>query len=640
MNENPNEEVESLVVNYVSAPPGTGKTLAAIQYMKNHIQRGLDGKRVGYIFYVAPTVDLLKQTIENLKTSLPKEQHGMVRAVYSREHLYIKGQNTEEQVYDLLNGRVSEKFHGKPFTIGSILFVTHETFIRLRRHDKFEHTTVIFDESRKWADMVKKVPMDDESEELFNGLFTMTHLKVGKEVHRGINVLAAKQLADNQKAKLLQSKSSAKSFVVLDDLHKHLQPKEGEPIRMRTYAMMEGSKRSNGRDTRRMIQISLPSHPFVGFKSIYVLSADFKTSQMYHLMKMEGVLLNDVTRTFMDKYTKGGYLKALDALHTRYSNVKIVPLLADKRVPAKTKLATGVILPSKNLVRFYKMMEKLNINTGELQSMVDSIRNPEASHIGLKEHHDKLLAWMNKNDVHLDILRWQLDSAQHIAKKWSDRYGRPRPGVLFVNKDYESYPIDRKVFEQLSIGRAEGRNDFMEANVVCFLAAVNPQPVLARLLNALLSNQGYDSDEDYVVDKAVQCIGRGNVRDHKCKSPMLAIVATRGLAYRLKDRMNGSPDISETWLEKTGHYVTWSYNAFKEQRSKEENNGRTNEEIRTKRYLNNPINKKLTSLRTLRSRYKKALKTASAMETKGLTKKLKDVEEKIAILTEQRTAAK
>jgi hypothetical protein len=199
--------------------------------------------------------------------------------------------------------------------------------------------------------------------------------------------------------------------------------------------------------------------------------------------------------------------------------------------------------------------------------------------------------------------------------------------------------VDRKIFEQLSIGRAEGRNDFMEANVVCFLAAVNPQPVLARLLNALLSNQGYDSDEDYVVDKAVQCVGRGNVRDHKCKSPMLAIVATRGLAYRLKERMNGSPDISETWLDKTGHYVTWSYNAFKEQRSKEENKGKSAEEIQAnyqEKYRSNPINKKLTSLRTLRSRYKRLLKTANPVESKSLTKKLKDIEIKIAVLVEQR----
>jgi superfamily II DNA or RNA helicase len=58
------------VVNYVSAQPGTGKTKAAVEFMRRHVEAGHSGKRVGYIFYVAPTKELLLQTIGNLEKEL------------------------------------------------------------------------------------------------------------------------------------------------------------------------------------------------------------------------------------------------------------------------------------------------------------------------------------------------------------------------------------------------------------------------------------------------------------------------------------------------------------------------------------------------------------------------------------------
>lgn len=68
----------TITVNYVSGVPGLGKTRAAIDFMRRHIEGGLAGKDVGYLFYVAPTVDLLNQTIKNLKALLDPALHYVV----------------------------------------------------------------------------------------------------------------------------------------------------------------------------------------------------------------------------------------------------------------------------------------------------------------------------------------------------------------------------------------------------------------------------------------------------------------------------------------------------------------------------------------------------------------------------------
>ncbi|MDN3120642.1 DEAD/DEAH box helicase, partial [Enterococcus faecalis] len=125
----------TITVNYVSGVPGLGKTRAAIDFMRRHIEGGLAGKDVGYLFYVAPTVDLLNQTIKNLKALLDPALHVMIRAEYSIEgEQYNKKLGTvDTRIRAVLN---DNRVGGKgvlPFCEGSILFMTHSSFIKLRK---------------------------------------------------------------------------------------------------------------------------------------------------------------------------------------------------------------------------------------------------------------------------------------------------------------------------------------------------------------------------------------------------------------------------------------------------------------------------------------------------------------------------
>ncbi|WP_353738071.1 DEAD/DEAH box helicase [Burkholderia multivorans] len=61
-------------LNYISVPPGTGKTTAALHCIADHVRRGMNDKEVGYIFYAAPTVALLEQSYDTLKSMLGSDE--------------------------------------------------------------------------------------------------------------------------------------------------------------------------------------------------------------------------------------------------------------------------------------------------------------------------------------------------------------------------------------------------------------------------------------------------------------------------------------------------------------------------------------------------------------------------------------
>lgn len=582
--------MKELRINYVDAPPGAGKTRACIEMMRQHIEAGVHGERVGYIFYVSPTVELLRQTIKGLQKRVPDLFHaGYIRAVYSGE-MRTGRDRTEHQVYSILDGRETNSLKSVPFNNGSIMFLTHATFLKLKKNAKFKHVTVIFDESRKWIEK-QKLRMDMPGvKDLFSALFDVRPMAN----YTGINELVAKEVAENAKSSLISTKASAAEFKRLDGLHTSLSSSEG-PVRMKVYAVMSG---------KTMIQIMLPSHPFVGFKEVYILSAAFERSQMYHLFKSENCELQNRTRVFMNSYAKQGYGAALDTIGERQSHLVLLPLLGDNGVPSKYQLSSGIALPRKNITALTETKDELEISTDTMRDVVAHIRDPLLNAGKLRPNHTKLLAAFGELGVEHDILGWQIRMAEQFARKWFKKHGQPHKGLLFVNKADENVAHDRGLFKVLSIGKAEGNNGYMKSNLVSFLAAVNPEPEVARVLKALLPD--YDPDEDYVIDKAIQCIGRGNIRNHNSKEKMLAIVSTRGMARSISKLMNDAPEIRSDLMEYIGDYVTWSAkisrsakvgtsNATKEEQSRAEQ----------RRYKANPLNRKLASLRVSRSKRKK-----------------------------------
>lgn len=629
--------MNTITVNYISAQPGTGKTRAAIELMKRHIKKGYSRYRVGYVFYVAPTVELLQQTIDNLEVALEYKDiycemiHKVVGDTSRRSGK--QGDYTEVKVQKVLDGEAQGREEAVDFSHGSVLFITHVTFLKLQTHSKFKDTTVIFDESRKWAAMLDKIKMTPAIDELFNKLFVTAPLKVNGVTYDYIHHLYAKpEVSHNQTVKFIKEHEQAEEYKPLRHLWNLLLPKKDSPSRMQVFVLPQGKG-----SKKQIIQVTLPSNPFVGFKKVYVLSAAFKSSEMCHLMIMEGCAMIDDTDQFMSKYLgEKKYLLAKGIMFQRNACLNITPLTDHNKAPSKNKLDHGILIKKEFVIPFRNKMSELSLTAEDLYTIIAIKRKILRGR--LTPQQKELFQFIQEIGCQTDILKWQIEKSEKIAKIWMNKREYVGPGLIFVNSDrIDSIKnVNEKVFKFMSTGLAEGRNEFQYANVICFLAAINPNPILARLLNALLKHQGYDSDEDFVVDKAIQCIGRGNIRSHKKEDKlkkMLAIVPSKWLAERIYARLNEAPTIRYSDISKLGDYVVWDGNKKKKE---ERDAGEVLQDLKMKnklrlaKHLKDPLNKKIANLRS------KLAYWVKKEQTKAVKQKIKEMKTEINQLIDKK----
>lgn len=540
-------------INYVSAPPGTGKTSAAIAFMRRHIILGAKSQKKskkhhrGYVFYVAPTINLFEQTMEGLRAVLPNKYHDRIISISSGKGTRnAGGQKVKDKINNVLLGRGVSSLDAVDFLPGSVLFITHHAFISLRKSPAFKKTTVLFDESRKWADMLDSVQMDAGVEELFHSLFKTK--EVGAS---GISQITARRTVKAEILAQLRTKGAARSYKQLDQLYLSIVPEPSQPTRLKVYGMFEGTQ-----SKRRLVRITLPSNPFTGFKAVYILSADFETSQMYHLLKMEGCSVRNATAEFLEKYAEGGLGKALNTIMHRCKHLILIPLLDTPQMPSKYLLDGGMILPKSKLTSFKEKKDELGISTSTLRDLSEYMNSAGAYPAKLRKSQRAMVKYMDEAGCHLNVLEWQMRCVQKIAQLWWKKHPPTTVNPIIVNKGYDKHKLNPDHFQYLDLGRVEGTNAYRDSNVVAFLAAVNPDKPLERLLQALLPK--YDARQDFVVDKAIQSIGRGCIRNHLSEEPMIAVVPTLGLAELICARMSHLPIVDRNWMEKLGSYTPWS----------------------------------------------------------------------------------
>lgn len=589
---------KNIDIRYIAAPPGTGKTKAAVEYMRRHIIRGVKGKDVGYLFYVAPTVDLIDQTIAYLKAQLKGKKY--LDCIHRRVSSKNQSKPVKEQILELLDGRTSSTMQGRPFGNGSVLFLTHSAFVDLGWHKSFQQTVVLFDEARKWAEMAASIKLTPEVEAFFDKLFVTKPVEDKKRIAQ----ILPRNIPHNQLIKLIKTKGQGKAFNALEELYSSL---TSNTVRMKVYRTIRGNALG-----RTMVRIKWPSDPFRGYRRIYIMSADFRRSQMYHLLCKEGHEPKKVTEEFMNKYLKGGYFHALETITKRHDHLVLAPLLDSPTMPSLNLVRKGMVVPKDKMLEFLKVLEDLDISSEELKDISMFMQSPESVSADPTKQQKKLLGYMKETGCRLDVLRWQISSAKRIAKRWFsknriiDKDSNPIPGLLMVNAEYHNtLPVPKTDLEYFSIGKAEGRNDFIKCNLVVFLAGINPSPELRDVMSVEIPE--YNPDDDYVVDKAIQCLGRGNIRDHASKEPMLAIVATSYLAERIADRMGDQPRIDMSYCKRLGSYTVWNTQEAKNIRKHNERGKLSAKELaslmrsankkRNATYFADPINIELNKLK-------------------------------------------
>ncbi|WP_261537134.1 hypothetical protein [Burkholderia multivorans] len=603
-------------ISFVAAPPGARKTTAALNYIADHVRRGFDGEAVGFIFYVVPTVKLLQQSQNNLaKLITPDQYKDHVRAITSGG---IHSRAVSDRIHAALDGKALNGMSALPFVEGSVIFMTHQGFLGLKDHELFARTTVVFDESRKWVSTVKRLRLPKGADALFDGLFEQEKFKDSQ-----FSILRPKDVPPNQRAALITNDASGEAYAELAAMHKVLTKRCDGHERVQLFSLKDESK-----DYIRVTSIEMPSNPFRGFKDVIILSADFETSQMYHLLRYEEIQPKNITEKFMNQWLGGTYHKCLQSIEERHSNVTILPLIDSKRMPSKNQHDKGILIKRAHLVDLKAKMAALDVNTPMLQAVVEYERKKGSVDYLLNTQGIELRTALREYKAEFDIIQWMLDRSMEESAKWWNKHGKPANGVAMLNNDaaQRGYSANPNSFDTLSIGEIEGRNEFAKSNVVCFLASINPDPIVSRLLNTMLGATGYDADEDYVVDKCIQAIGRGNVRDHQSHAEMLAIVPTSGLAERLKERMKLCPTIDLSVIKSKG-MTYWNFNEALSEEEREPKSKQTAR--RQKEYLKDPLNAELGKLRNLRSQAKRQLAAAKTPE------KVAKYEARIAELTDE-----
>lgn len=537
-------------IRYVSLPPGSGKTSGAIEFMRRNIVKSLTKSnlsKIPYVLYVAPTIQLLTATKKRLMKKLSKVESKKVQFFHSDNDESIFGSKT-----------VREKIHNyllsNDFQPGSVLFITHASFLNLSRYKKFSKTVVLFDEARKWVSNPVKLQLSDSNIDCYlNSLFTLENT----------TLFSVKKMVPKKKVNqslLTQNKKHKGEVRKLTDLYDKLKSQR-KVTRIEAYAVWFGQS--------TLIQLTVPSVPFRGFKIVYILSADFENSQMYHLLKRDksDIQLQDYSDEFVGRYVPN-LARTMIRLNQRQRSLTLVPLLNLDMQPATKHRKLGLIVTYEQVRKLSTLMDKFGIpKDGTRFSIVRSCvsylksknKNQLKPIIIDKPYFKSIVKYIKKN-CEYDVESYWINSAKVLAKIWFNNHPKLHEdgdGLLLVNNKVErKFSLKGNPYlDYIFWDQVEGNNEYRDRSLIGFLSSLNPSSPEFRMLNVVIPE--YDAELDHVVDKAVQVIGRGNIRKHKSKKPMLAIVPTLRLSERIKSRMKGRPTIDTSWLEQKGYPTLW-----------------------------------------------------------------------------------
>lgn len=560
------------ILNYVSLPPGAGKTDASIVLMARHA-RGRPLCRTSesaafmgltstprYVFYVAPTKQLLRQTYTRLTTKLRGQHVERVRIVYSDSREYDSP--VARQIANVFSGLHNDGRPGGTWGKKCVLFMTHASFLLYLGDypEVCKRALVLFDESRKWAlPDSKPFVLDEKSGPYFNSIFSQKKV----EGLKGFVRLHALKIPENQKAKLL-TKGSALQFPVLDKMHAELSSGRNGMLRTETYMYVANANK------HKFINITLPSCPFRGFHSVFILSADFETSEMHRFMEVDGTPPLDVSVAFINEFTREGHTQLVVRATRRYSDVTLIPLLLGSSVPSITKYKNGYpIVPRANVRALGDALTRAGLDKAE---MMDDfvLRYATRDKNPLSDADEGIHSILEEHGAILDHHDWLVTKAKEVLTSVPAAHVGQQI-VMFVNDGLEApYTCDSEL-NFLSHAKAEGDNRWYDHNRGVFLAATNPSQRLTSLLRNRLGSD-FDVNQSYVVDKAIQSAGRLAHRDHASDVPVYVVVTNTHMAEQMQNRMTyragqqvRQARIDLSYYEALGAYELWDARKYRKE---------------------------------------------------------------------------
>lgn len=618
--------METQTILYMDAYPGVGKTTLAIDHI---IKTG--GKRVS--IYVAPRHMLLKQVAERFRSRAielygeNKISEECARRIFkTNDRYYVEPDDVRKTliVHEESVGKerlsVGERYREAMVIAdeGDLILTTHENFILnggLYGEDP-DRFMVYFDEARKMILEKKDQYLTVSAEQRYTMLSALEEYRKpmyrktaeGHKVYSGFSHYHAPREKEMKLVKELRKLvhesagvtgvdtspvSAFRSFVadvcservdVYLKVPETIDELEDEKERDRKMKGFTASKYT-------VFQVVSPARMFDGFKNVVVMSAYFKESQIYHLLKNyhlihpsknKRILLKPIP---MSEETAKSIRAARKRIESRFKKVHIFPLLDKKQKVSTYNLSASCLLPRSKVEEFFlDLEEKLGMDRVKLMSiLVNKQKGSIAREI--KQRAGLVAFFRPRRDCkanqrgYAEPIHGYVNLAQKIAYEISmtnegrhswEIVGRPllslnkkfMPGGGYFETEYHPFghvvrePSTRELEEgiqlnpDLKIYRAVneksvtfdhvipdpmGLNTYRDRNFIAYLAARNPTPDVAALFKVLIPD--YDPDQDYAGDSAVQAVTRLSVREPRATDQVFIVVPDVGLAEILRGKM-------------------------------------------------------------------------------------------------------
>lgn len=590
-------------INYISAIPGLGKTKFSVSQLARCVR-----EKTNYAMYVAPTVELLLEVESYLKQELSVQEMTQVRIFHSKDD---KVGTVSHSVKMALTGGKDQ--HGRIFKepkLGMVMLVTHATFMNLKNLPGSEIIDLYFDEARKCVSQSHSIKLTSK-----------------KQKYLVLKALSLERHGDTRYFKVT-------SDISKQDYLKLMAKTTWEPRQRRAVDALVKAAHNKRFDTYvsgvkdkslKIFEVTMPSKIFDGFKSVTLMSAFFEDSQMYHLLKMAGTELIDVSYQAVPNYKERH-----QELIARYRKVSVIPLLNQQQVLSKSHLS-GFLISDDREDLLTKLQELGFESKGRLRVLKEYALDSRSYTLSDQDKKALKLLADNKEDFEFVPLEWMLRETKAVIKSWAKSEGikKIKSPLLIVNKKYER-DAERLASDYKIIStQVHGLNKYYQHEVVVFLAAINPTPDLCRFYSTYLPE--YNIEKDHVADVCIQCVCRGSVRDTNTSKPTLVVVSDLGIMNHVHEKMFKRPTLLTNKMPAKQMIASNLSGASKTLRVKGVSKVKTLKE-RTAEWRSKGSNREKQILRNTISRYKKQLREGKG---KNVEAKLADTQQKLeAILAE------
>lgn len=570
-------------INYLSSIPGGGKTAWARRTMLQSVVKG-----VGLTIYAAPTHLLLNEVrnrmVRTITKRYPPDQASTLtaklRLVDNEARTVLQVRDLQQLIRFHIEGGRDRNALGsiRPLEPGSILFMTHESFLRLEsgyledgssRFPGRDRIDVIFDEAQKCALQSGRIVLPEALVDILEPYLSLRdlptdqdRLRVLQVKDRGLENL--KRQIEAYTARIPMTKVQSDSLKTMLKILGHVY---GDNVRIHAVSKLQYRNQVASLQLQTVLD---PARVFYGWKSVTLMAAHLDHSQMFHMLSNSSV-------DQLAKETNSQYKLRLFRTECRLKlQAKIVPRIQRQEEALKrcwsqsyiTYAATSQDKLSKNMLsdgvvatlepgfsvdlwntelQGLLRTKQVRVSTRLANSIARSMSDPTATPnswmaiLDLSEEDKEIASHLGSLSglLHMTPLQYLVQRSIFLARSWAHIHGqdyRPLPISINIGSRKKNRNGEyREEIDQLGLSeglhgdwiqvpfKSQGLNKFRHHNAIAFLAAVNPKRHELTALQTMCPH--YDPDLDHVVDQAVQALTRSSIRMPNAQGKRLLILA-------------------------------------------------------------------------------------------------------------------